>query len=152
MPRIGRPTVFQPALINKVADCFFDGLTDNETAVLCDIDVRTIRRARTGGFCPAVKKAEVARLQKYIIKIRDGKQRDWVRIAWFLERRYPERFARPEIQMSFSNSYTQNNLQINISSQEAKAIEKEANPIRDAVTGMFQKYRPQLSEGNGDAK
>jgi hypothetical protein len=144
----GRPTVFQPDVIKKVADCFFDGLTDDETAILCGIDVRTIRRARAGQFCPAIKKAETRRLQVYIGKIRDGKSRDWVRIAWFLERRYPERFAKPEIQLSFSNSYTQNNLSISITSAEAKAIEKEANPIRDAVSSMFQKYRP-LGNGNG---
>jgi hypothetical protein len=147
---VGRPTVFTPALIKRVAECFFDGLTDEETALLCEIDEKTIRRARAGSFCPAIKKAEAARLQKYILKIRDGKQRDWVRIAWFLERRYPERFARPEIQLSFSNSYTQNNLSINISSGEAKQIESEAKPVRDYVSSMFHKYRPALGNGNGD--
>jgi hypothetical protein len=144
----GRPTVFQPSLIRKVADCFFDGLTDEETALLCGIDRKTIQRARAGQFFPAIKKAEAARLQKYILKIRDGKQRDWVRIAWFLERRYPERFARPEIQLSFNNSYTQNNLSINISGAEAKQIEAEAKPIRDDVSSMFARYRP----GNGNGK
>jgi hypothetical protein len=146
----GRPTVFQPALVKKVADCFFDGLTDEETALLCGIDEKTIRRARAGGLCPSIKKAEAGRLQFYLRKIRDGKQRDWVRIAWFLERRYPERFARPEIQLSFNNSYTQNNLSININSSEAKQIEQEAKPVRDAVTGMFQKYRP--ANGNGNSR
>jgi hypothetical protein len=157
----GRPTVFTPALIKRVADCFFDGLNDEETSLLCEIDVRTIHKARQFGksadpkspharFFAAVKKAEAARLQIYLHKIRDGKQRDWVRIAWFLERRYPERFARPEIQLSFNNSYTQNNLSINISSGDAKHIEAEAKPVRDAVSSMFEKYRPQLGNGNGD--
>jgi hypothetical protein len=148
----GRPTVFQPALIKKVADCFFDGLTDEETALLCGIDEKTIRRARAAQFCPAIKKAEAGRLQFYLQKIRDGKQRDWVRIAWFLERRYPERFARPEIQLSFNNSYTQNNLSINISGAEAKQIEAEAKPIRDEVSSMFAKYRPGNGNGNGNGK
>jgi hypothetical protein len=157
----GRPTVFTPALIKRVAECFFDGLNDEETSLLCDINVRTIHKAREFGksadpkspyaqFFAAIKKAEAARLQKYILKIRDGKQRDWVRIAWFLERRYPERFARPEIQLSFNNSYTQNNLSINISGAEAKQIEQEAKPIRDDVSSMFQNYRPASGNGNGD--
>jgi hypothetical protein len=66
-----------------------------------------------------------------------------------LERKYPTQFAKPEIQLSFSNSYTQNNLSINISGQEAKQIENEAKPVRDAVSSMFQQYRPPNGNGNG---
>jgi hypothetical protein len=65
-----------------------------------------------------------------------------------LERKYPTQFAKPEIQLSFNNSYTQNNLSINISSGEAKQIEAEAKPVRDYVSSMFQQYRP----GNGNGK
>lgn len=149
-PKIGRPTALTPAVIKKIAECFFDGLNDSETALLCHIDVRTIQRARAGTFCREIKKAEAAQLQHYLRLIRDGKQRDWVRIAWFLERRYPERFARPEIQLSFNNSYTQNNLNISIGAQEAKAIESAANPIRQKVLEMFKTYRPHDGNGNGE--
>lgn len=149
----GRPkgiTKISGPLIKKIADCFFDGLNDAETALLCELNVRTIERARAGNFCREIKKAEAARLQKYILKIRDGKQRDWVRIAWFLERRYPDRFAKPEIQLSFSNNYNQNNLSINISGPEAKEIEAEAGPSRARVAKMFEAYRPQQKLTNGD--
>jgi hypothetical protein len=147
----GRPKLISGANIRKVADCFFDGLTDDETALLCGIHVKTIKRARAGEFCPEIKKAEAGRLQFYLRAIRDGKQRDWVRIAWFLERRYPERFARPEIQLSFNNNYTQNNLSINITSSEAKEIEAIAEPVRRNVKEMFSHYKPgQLGNGNGN--
>jgi hypothetical protein len=73
---------------------------------------------------------------------------NWCGAAWMLERKYPTQFAKPEIQLSFNNSYTQNNLSINISGQEAKQIEAEAKPVRDAVAGMFQQYR----SGNGNSE
>lgn len=149
MPKIGRPSKLTPALISKIADCFFDGLTDHETSLLCDLDTRTIERIRAGGFCREVKKAEAARLQIYIRKIRDGRGNDWIRIAWFLERRFPDRFAKPEIQLSFNNSYTQNNLTVQIAGSEAKTIEAEAKPIRSKVEELFKQYRPSASDHNG---
>jgi hypothetical protein len=140
---MSRRTVLTPKVIDKIAQCFFDGLTDAETALLCEIDPATIKRARAGN-CPAIKRAEAGKLQFYINLIRDGKDGGgrWVRIAWFLERRYPERFAKPEIQLSFSNSYSQNNLTINIGASEAKELEKEASPVRTKITEMFRHYRP----------
>jgi len=63
-----------------------------------------------------------------------------------LERKYPAQFAKPEIQLNWGNTYNQNNLSINISGQDAKAIEAQAKPIREEVTQMFEQYRPQLSD------
>lgn len=139
---MGQPNKLSPKLIQTIAECFFDGLTDAETALLCNLNERTIRRARAGEWCPAVKKAEAARLQIYIRRIRDGKGSDWIRIAWFLERRFPDRFAKPEIQLSFNNNYTQNNLTVSVTSGDAKTIEAEAKPIRAKIEEVFKQYRP----------
>ena len=70
-------------------------------------------------------------------------------ICFFLERKYPTQFAKPEIQLSFNSTYHQNNLQINISAPEAKEIEVAADPVRASVAGMFAKYRPAPGGGNG---
>ncbi|HXM29774.1 MAG TPA: hypothetical protein VN957_27365 [Chthoniobacterales bacterium] len=151
MPRIGRPPKLTPALIEKIAELFWLAFTDAQVALFTGISSKTIQRARAGTFCPAIRKAEIAREMPYRKRIWDGTG-NWCGAAWMLERKYPTQFAKPEIQLSFNNSYSQNNLSIHIDSKEAKAIEKEANPIRDTVAGMFQKYRPQLSDGNGDTK
>jgi hypothetical protein len=151
MPRTGRPPKLTPALIEKIAELFWLAFTDQQVADFIGINRRTIGRYRAGDICPAIKKAEIAREMPYRKRIWDGVG-NWCGAAWMLERKYPTQFAKPEIQLSFNNSYTQNNLSIHISSQEAKAIEKEANPIRDAVTGYFQKYRPAIGNGNGDDK
>ncbi len=148
MPRIGRPPKLTPALIEKIAELFWLAFTDAQVALFTGISSKTIQRARAGTFCPAIRKAEIAREMPYRKRIWDGTG-NWCGAAWMLERKYPTQFAKPEIQLSFNNSYSQNNLSIHIDSKEAKAIEKEANPIRDAVSSMFQKYRPRL-QGNGD--
>jgi hypothetical protein len=148
MPRTGRPPKLTPELISKIAELFWLAFTDEQIALIVGISAKTIQRARNGTFCPTIKIAELKREAIYRKKIWAAKG-FWQGAAWFLERKYPQQFAKPEIQLSFSNNYTQNNLSISITSAEAKAIEKEANPIRDAVSSMFQKYRPALGNGNG---
>jgi hypothetical protein len=143
----GRPPKLTPQLISRIADCFLCAFTDQQTADLCGINEKTIRRMRVGGLCPQIKKLELHRELAYRQKIWDAKG-FWQGAAWFLERKYPTQFAKPEIQLSFNSTYNQNNLSINISAPEAKSIEAEAKPVREAVADMFHKYRPAGSNGN----
>jgi hypothetical protein len=77
----------------------------------------------------------------------------WQGTAWLLERLYPTRFSKPEVQISLSNSFNQtvNALSITISPEEARDIETQAAPNREKIRGMFEAYRPgALNNGNGD--
>jgi hypothetical protein len=146
--RRGRPPKLTPVMIAKIAELFWLAFTDQQVAEFVGVHERTIRRYRAGELCPQIKREALALEMPYRKRIWDGTG-NWCGAAWMLERKYPTQFAKPEIQLSFSNSYTQNNLSISITSAEAKALEKEANPIRDAVSSMFQRYRPALGNGNG---
>jgi hypothetical protein len=155
----GRPTVLTPAIVHKIAGCFFDGLSNEETALLCDINEKTIRRARSGQFCPDIKKAESGRKQFYIRKLRDGKRQDWTRIAWFLERRYPQEFAKPEVLMQVSNNtLNQVNSTLIITAEVASTISKRRKEVESKVEKLFKdrRKRPQLPlrdvNGNGEGK
>jgi hypothetical protein len=123
------------------------------------MDERTIRRARAGGFCPAIKKAEVGRKLFYIRKLRDGKRQDWTRIAWFLERRYPQEFAKPEVLMQVSNNtLNQVNNTLVITAEVASSISKRRKEVESKVEKLFKdrRKRPQLGlrddNGNGEGK
>jgi hypothetical protein len=72
-------------------------------------------------------------------------------LSWLLERRHPDLFSRPEIQLNMiaQHNEVENNLVINIAGQEYAAIESEAEPIREKIAGMIAKYRS--STGNGDS-
>jgi hypothetical protein len=144
----GRPTVLTKAVQEQIAELFFLAFTDQQVALVTGISTRTIQRARAGEFCQAIKIAELKREAIYRKKIWEAKG-FWQGAAWFLERKYPQQFAKPEIQLNWGNTYNQNNLTINISAQDAKSIEAAAKPIRDEVSSMFQQYRPQLGNGNG---
>jgi hypothetical protein len=151
MPRTGRPTVLTPALVKKVADCFFDGLSNEETALLCEIDARTIRRARAGDFCPEIKKAEVGRKLFYIRKLRDGKRQDWTRIAWWMERRWPQEFAKPEVLMQVSNNtLNQVNNTLVITAEVASSISKRRKEVESKVEKLFKDRRKRTQTGLRD--
>jgi hypothetical protein len=51
--------------------------------------------------------------------------------AWILERRFPELFSRPEVQLNLQTNIVQNNLSITISPEEVREIEAEAVPCRN---------------------
>jgi hypothetical protein len=50
-------------------------------------------------FSEAIKAAEAARLQLRLARIEAG-EAGWQGTAWFLERRYPREFSRPELQFN----------------------------------------------------
>jgi hypothetical protein len=74
----------------------------------------------------------------------------WQGATWLLERLYPTRFSKPEIQISLNNSFNQtvNALSITISPEEAREIEARAAPERVKVRRIVDEY--QLRRGNGD--
>ena len=74
----------------------------------------------------------------------------WVGTAWSLERFYPSRFAKPEVQISLQNDFNQtvNALTITITPQEVREIEAVAEPVRQSVKALYAAHRP--NQGNGD--
>src|SRR6516165_3390263 len=60
--------------------------------------------------------------------------------AWILERRFPELFSRPEVQLNLSNTTSHNTQVITISLEEAERIEAEAAPIREAARQLLEEY------------
>jgi hypothetical protein len=143
----GRPTVLTPIVCRQLSECFWLGLSDVQAADYVGISDRTVRKVRLGELFPAVKKSAMRREMVYRRKIWQGKN-GWQGAAWFLERKYPEQFARPEIQLSFQQNYHVGALQINITSAEVKAIEADAAPVRESVKKMYAAYRPALGNGN----
>ena len=148
----GRPTVLTKEVRDKIAEYFFLAFTDQQVALLVGVSDRTIRKARNGELFPDIKIAELKREAVYRRKIWNAKG-FWQGAAWFLERKYPEQFAKPEIQLSYSQNYNVGALQINISSVEAKEIAAQAAPEQLKVKEMFAQYRPALPEaGNGNGQ
>jgi len=147
--RTGRPPAITKAKEDRLAHLIWLAYTDKQIAVMLGISYKTVARARNGDLCPRIKRLALELEEPYRRKLWEGQYLP-AGVCWMLERRYPQQFAKPEVQLSFSNNYSIGALQINITSGEAKQIEAEAAPVRDTVKKMFAQYKPQLGNGNGN--
>jgi hypothetical protein len=132
-----RKIKFTKVLIKLIADCLFDGLTDEEIALLAGLSSKTIQRVRAGDDCPTIKAATLQRKRVYIARIRDGTNSQWQRIAWFLERRYPKEFSKPEVQLQIdaSSSSTTNNTLI-ITAEQAANLRSRSSAIETQLARL----------------
>jgi hypothetical protein len=93
----GRPTKRTPEVVAKIADAIAIGLTDEEASLLAGVNPDTMTEWRKDPeFSGAIKRATAERLLMRLERIEAGEQ-GWQGTAWALERRYPARFARPEV-------------------------------------------------------
>jgi hypothetical protein len=142
MPR-GRPPKVTPKVIEQIAQHFLYGFSDEETALLVDLDRKTIQRMRAGSLCPAIKRAEQARKAEYINRITEGTRPDWARWAWFLERRFPLQFSKPEIQLAVNTGPTINQTLV-ISAEVAGVMASRFKPAEQKIDALLKAKR-----GNG---
>jgi hypothetical protein len=144
----GRPTKFTSAIQDKIAECFFLAFTDQQTAFIVGVDERTIRRMRAGGFCPAIKIAELKREAIYRQRIWDAKG-FWQGAAWMLERKYPTQFSRPEIQLSV-NAQVNNVTAIVITAPEAGKIRDRLKTVDSKIDSFLQRRKELVDGENGN--
>ena len=148
----GRPTKQTDVVVTKIAASLALGLSDDEAAAIAGINEVTLTRwKRDQEFCRKIKNAVSTRLAMRLSKIESGAD-GWQGTAWLLERLYPQRFSRPEVQISLQNTFnpTTNVLTIVISKEEYQQINAQAEESRTKIREMFAAYRPgALSKGNG---
>src|SRR6267378_558957 len=148
----GRPAKRSKEVEKIILDAVTDGAPFIVACSLAGVSSESFMdwRRRDAEFNDTVEKAVAACTLRRVRKIERHGEETFAALAWLLERRHPELFGRPEIQLNMiaQTNTVENSLTINISSGEAMEVERQARPIRDAVGEMFEKYRP---IGNGEA-
>ena len=89
---------------------------------------KTIQRARAGQFCPAIKRAEMAREAMYRQRTWDGAE-GWQGAAWNLERKYPTQYSKPEIQLAVNTTNNTVNNTLVVTAEVAGANAERVQPI-----------------------
>ena len=144
----GRPSSITPKVIKQIAEAFLYGFTDEETALLAGISEKTIRRARLGQFCPEIKRAEQARKAEYINRITEGTRPDWARWAWFLERRFPLQFSKPEIQLAINTTNQTVNNTLIVTAEVAHGISSRVKDVDAKIERLLKDKRGHNGNGN----
>jgi hypothetical protein len=142
----GRPTKLTPAVQKTIAELFFLAFTDEQVALFVGINEKTIRRARLGEFCPAIKKAEIAREMKYRQKVWDGVG-NWCGVSWFLERKYPTQFAKPEVQLQINTTNQTVNNTLIVTAEVAHGISSRVKDVDAKIERLLKDKRG--TNGNG---
>jgi hypothetical protein len=131
------------------------GLNDEEAALVAGISDMTMTLWRRDPlFVERIKRAVALRLYKRLQRIELGVD-GWQGTSWCLERQFPTRFSKPEVQISLSNSFNQttNMLSITIAPEEIREIEAAAEPVRESVRMMYDAYKlSQRAGGNGEGQ
>src|SRR5215470_17018458 len=101
-------------------------------------------------FATKVEQTSAKAAMRLLGKIEAQATNNFSACAWILERRFPELFSRPEVQLNLQTNVVQNNLTIIIAPEEVREIEAQAAPVREKVRRMLETYRPgALGNGNG---
>lgn len=145
---LGRPPKVTPELKRKLADCFLVAMTDEQTAQLCGINEKTIRRMRQGGFCPEIKKAEMERELKYRMKLWTSKTLP-AGICFMLERKYPTQFAKPEVQLQINTTNQTVNNTLIVTAEVAHGISSRVKDVDAKIERLLKDKRG--SNGNGNS-
>jgi hypothetical protein len=98
----------RPAIIETTQPhAEFTGWVIDEAASLAGIsDMTPTTWRRDPEFIGKIKNAVSTRLAMRLSKIESGAD-GWQGTAWLLERLYPSRFSRPEVQISLQNTFNQ---------------------------------------------
>ena len=98
----GRPTKRTPEIVERIAEAIADGLNDSFVCDLVGITRETLVQWRKNArFSYTIKSAEASRLQQRLRRIESGAD-GWQGTAWFVERKYPREWSRPELQVALN--------------------------------------------------
>jgi hypothetical protein len=148
----GRPTKRTAQVEEALFTALKTGAPYRIACMACGITDDTFANWRKADpeFAQQVEKVSGQTALRLLKKIEAQGKENFSACAWLLERRFPESFSRPEVQLNLiqQNNVVENHLTIRITAEEYAAIEAQNEPVRRRVEEMFQKYRPGL--GNGE--
>jgi hypothetical protein len=130
-------------MVARIVEAISFGLTDEETCALVGIERNTLMSWRENSeFLSTIKGAVAARMVKRLKKIETGAN-GWQGCAWLTERLMPNRYAKPEVQISLNTASGQGShaYVITISAEEAERIEAEAAPTRELARQLLEEYQ-----------
>lgn len=144
----GRPTKKTPELISKLADAIADGLPDIYACALVGINRETLaawqRDDLDGEFSGIVKAAQAHRMIGLLGRIKEGSP-GWQGAAWFLERRFPQEYCRPELKIAI-----QHDVSVTVNHNVNLIKESELARLIDVVREVEAEALPELLDaGSG---
>jgi len=151
----GRPSKKQDKYIDALMEAIATGAPYTICCAACGIHYDTFMTWKRTDPVFAAKVEQVASRAalRLLSKIEKHADDNFAASAWILERRFPQDFSRPEVQLNLiqQNNVTNDHLTIVISAEEARQLNAEGEESRAKVREMFEEYHLRRSNGGQDA-
>jgi hypothetical protein len=147
---IGRPSKKTPEIVDALLKVIATGAPYSICAASVGLHPDTIMvwKREDRKFASAVEKAAAKSALRLLEKIEKHGEESFPPLAWILERRFPQQFSRPEVQLN-----VQTNTQVNVGDQfvisvkGAEAVENRTRKLDCEVEHLFEdRERQKLSE------
>jgi hypothetical protein len=142
---VGRPTKKTKQIVDALLKVIATGAPYTICCASVGINLDTFMHWKKvdQAFASQVEQVAAKSALRLLNKIEEHGNDNFAAAAWILERRFPADFSRPEVQLNLiqQNNVTENHLSITISGEELREIESTAQPVRESVRAMFERYR-----------
>jgi hypothetical protein len=145
----GRPTKRTVALEQKLLDAISRGAPYRIACSACGIseDAFAHWRRKDPAFQRRVDEADGKMALRLLGKIEKHSDETFAAAAWMLERKFPESFSRPEIQLMAAHNHTVvNSLSITISAEQARELATRSGAMTTRVAKLFSDWQNRTPE------
>jgi hypothetical protein len=110
--------------------------------VTCQKEIWSLNTTANAEFLEQIKNAVAVRLAKRLGRVESGCD-GWQGTAWILERLYPTRFSKPEVQIQMNSeaNASGHQLTITISMEEAQRLQRESERSVATARKLIEEYQ-----------
>jgi hypothetical protein len=149
----GRPTKRTPEIEKALLAAIETGAPYRIACMACGIsdDAFTEWRRKDPSFADRVNRAAGKTALRLLKKIEKNADENFSAAAWLLERRFPESFSRPEIQLGLTINQTMNNNTLIISAEQAESLSKRNKLIDKQLDEVVKEYESRRGSRSSSA-
>jgi hypothetical protein len=129
------PLNLSPKTLRLIGEFFFDGFNDDDVSFYFQIPKDIVAELRQGKLQIQCRRVLIEKKSRLIRKLRDTKRFN-AGAVWFLERRYPQEFSKPETQLGFAAGSVTNNTLV-VSAEAAQALLTRSKPLDEELDKLL---------------
>lgn len=132
-PKMGRPSKFTPQRVQQLLKAISDGLPYKAACNLTGICFDTFNewKKENSEFLDQVKKAEAEAIVRRLKTIEQAAEMgSWQASAWLLERRHPDMFGKPEVQISQNVHLSENKQNFVIDAEYLNKLQESLRELK----------------------
>ena len=134
-------------LYPEVARLLLNGFQLGEIALMLNFEPIAFSRFLNSTEAKAIRAGVLWQKDSLIEKVKTGRGRKLGTLMWFLERRWPKQFAKPEFQLTLGGSMTSNTLVV--TTEVAEKLVNRSKEVNSVLNDLIHSRKVQI-DGHSD--